>query len=200
MTNIPKGSHKLLYYATDRKSPVHVGLSWDPKVRANVMEKLEEMMGGKTSYTDMDLAAYVYDKDENFMGLVSAKAEDITSFTPHIYHSGDNMDGEGEGDDETVTIEFMDLDEKVHHILFKASIASGHLFAEVDMPEMRLVRSPGQEVLLQASLDLEKNKSAFVFARVFKDDKGNWHFENVEEFTHANENKNWAEDLKIYLR
>ena len=57
------------------------------------------MVGGNPTYTDLDLAAYVYGQDQSFIGLASAKAEDITVFTPHIYHSGDNMDGKGGGDD-----------------------------------------------------------------------------------------------------
>ncbi len=200
MTQIPKGKSEVLYYASEAKPPVVVGLGWDPKLRATIMEKLEEMAGGKTTFTDLDLAAYVYGKDKQFLGLVAAKAEDITDFTPHIYHSGDNMDGEGAGDDEKITVEFDNLPDSVTHIVFKATIASGHLFNDIDMPEVRLARKSGDQTILKARLDAQKGKSAFIFARVYRDAPGNWHVENIEDFTHANDDKRWSEDLKAYLR
>jgi stress response protein SCP2 len=200
MTSAPKGKSKVLYKASDLKQPVSVGLSWDPKVRASLLEKLEEMAGGKTTFTDMDLAAYVYDRNKNFLGLASAKAEDITLFTPHIYHSGDNMDGKGSGDDEKIIVEFDELDESVSTIIFKMNIASGHVFSEIDMPEIRMAYQSSNQVILKNKLDSQSNKSAFIFAKIFRDINGDWHVQNIEEFTHANDDKTWSEELKIYLK
>jgi stress response protein SCP2 len=57
---------------------------------------------------DLDVAAFGYDKD-NIVGVTSFMNDDLKDYG--VSKSGDNMTGEGDGDDETITIDLDRLNE-----------------------------------------------------------------------------------------
>ena len=199
---IAKGQSAPLNVSMEAKQRIFAGLGWDPNEGATLKDKALNKIGVKQLHHDLDLACYIYDSQKRYISHVSIEAGRETDQTGQIYHSGDNVAGVGDGDDEQISVELKDLDLAIHSIIFLASIKSGHKFNEVTEPEIRLVDGySGREFLHLSLLDLEgSDKSAFVFARINRGDNSEqWQLSHIGEFTDLVEGTNWAETLKAYL-
>jgi stress response protein SCP2 len=93
-----------------------IGVSWDPTAGASggVIGKLRRKVG-----TDLDLIAIAMQGPDpvRFAGLDSLDPLQNRS----LLHSGDNQTGRGDGDDETVTVEFERLPSNITAIVFVAA-------------------------------------------------------------------------------
>ena len=197
---IPKGETALLNISQEAKHRIFVGLGWDPNEDASLKDKALDTLGIKSVDHDLDLSCYIYDADKRYISHVSTEAGRETDQTGQIYHSGDNVAGVGDGDDEQISVELLDLDPAIHSIVFLASIKSGHQFNEVREPEIRLVDAYSDREFLHLSLlDIEgNNQNAFVFASIFRAD-GQWMLRHIGEFADLNDQSSWSEALKTYL-
>ncbi|MFF0094234.1 TerD family protein [Streptomyces canus] len=100
----------------DGVTHLSIGVSWDPTAGASggVMGKLRRKTG-----TDLDLIAIaMHDGDPvRLAGLDSLDPIGNGS----LLHSGDNQTGHGDGDDETVTVEFAKIPPHITSIVFVAA-------------------------------------------------------------------------------
>jgi len=93
-----------------------IGVSWDPTAGTSggLMGKLRRQAG-----TDLDLIAIA------MQGKDPVRLAGLDSLDPlgngSLVHSGDNQTGRGEGDDETVTVEFAGVPGNVTSIVFVAA-------------------------------------------------------------------------------
>ncbi|MGW6025387.1 TerD family protein [Streptomyces sp. NPDC055099] len=93
-----------------------IGVSWDPTVGSSggVLGKLRQKAG-----TDLDLIAIA------MAGADPVRLAGLDSLDPlgngSLVHSGDNQTGKGDGDDETVTVEFERVPENITSIVFVAA-------------------------------------------------------------------------------
>lgn len=93
-----------------------IGVSWDPTVGSSggLLGKLKRKVG-----TDLDLIAIA------MQGSDPVRLAGLDSLDPmgngSLLHSGDNQTGHGEGDDETVTVEFARIPGNVTSIVFVAA-------------------------------------------------------------------------------
>ncbi|WP_367046077.1 TerD family protein [Streptomyces sp. Je 1-332] len=93
-----------------------IGVSWDPTVGSSggLMGKLRQKAG-----TDLDLIAIA------MAGADPVRLAGLDSLDPlgngSLVHSGDNQTGKGDGDDETVTVEFDRVPENITAIVFVAA-------------------------------------------------------------------------------
>ncbi|MFI6088526.1 TerD family protein [Streptomyces sp. NPDC051218] len=93
-----------------------IGVSWDPTVGSSggLMGKLRQKAG-----TDLDLIAIA------MAGADPVRLAGLDSLDPlgngSLVHSGDNQTGKGDGDDETVTVEFDRVPENITSIVFVAA-------------------------------------------------------------------------------
>ena len=127
MAKIKKGEHAPLNVTQEARHRVFVGLGWDPKDDVTLMDKAKELVGGVKAHHDLDLLCYLYTKNHTFIETIAGQGRNSTQ-GGKIYHSGDNIEGLGEGDDEQVSAELKDLDEDIHHIIFtRPSKAGIHL-------------------------------------------------------------------------
>ena len=110
VTNITKGQVFDLQKEDPELNSVFVGIGWDV---------------GENDGTqfDLDACAFLMGSD----GLIS-EASDFIYFrnlrhpTGAVVHSGDNTTGDGEGDDEAITVDFSLLPDSVSRIAFTVSI------------------------------------------------------------------------------
>jgi stress response protein SCP2 len=92
-----------------------IGVSWDPTVGSSggLIGKLRQTKG-----TDLDLIAIA------MAGEDPVRLAGLDSLDPMgngaLVHSGDNQTGKGDGDDETVTVEFSKVPDRVTAIVFVA--------------------------------------------------------------------------------
>ncbi|MDK0523152.1 TerD family protein [Streptomyces sp. ML-6] len=100
----------------DGVTHLSIGVSWDPTAGSS-----GGMMGmlRRKSGTDLDLIAVA------MQGADPVRLAGLDSLDPmgngSLLHSGDNQTGRGDGDDETVTVEFARLPENITSIVFIAA-------------------------------------------------------------------------------
>lgn len=199
MAKLEKGSSAPLNVTQQAKHRVFVGLGWNPKLKSGIIESAREMMGGPKTWHDLDLACFIYDEAGNFIESVAA-AGNAADTSGRIYHSGDNTEGLGEGDDEQISVELKDLPPNIAHIVFRASIKSGHHFDDVDAPEIRIADGYSGHTFLEAPLGGPegRDKSAYLFVRISRAGDG-WHIHNIDEFPPVAEDADWAGIAAQYL-
>ncbi len=100
-----------------------------------------------------------------------------------VTHSGDNRTGEGEGDDEAVTIEFEKVPSYVEKIVVTVTIyeaqARGQNFGQVANAFVRLVdKQTGVELLRYDLGEDYSTETAIVFAEIYRHN-GEWKFSAV---------------------
>ncbi len=180
---------------------VFVGLGWNPNKKVSLIDKAREITGGKKTHHDLDLSCYIFDDQKRYINHVSVESGREVDQTGQIYHSGDNVEGIGDGDDEQISVELKDLNPAIHSIIFKASIKSGQNFAEVAEPEMRLADGYTNRNFVHC--DLLKitghDKDAFIFACIFRMSNTEWQMMQINEFIDTTDDMSWPERLKSYL-
>lgn len=103
--------------------------------------------------------------------------------------SGDNLTGAGDGDDETITVDFSKLDPRVNAILFVINIYQGKQrgqnFGQVKNPKARLYYSSGDVADLVYELDEDfDTQTTMEFCMLYKHND-EWKFKAIGE---GNEN------------
>ncbi|MFG2963285.1 MULTISPECIES: TerD family protein [unclassified Streptomyces] len=100
----------------DGVTHLSIGVSWDPTAGSSggVLGKLRRKSG-----TDLDLIAIA------LQGGEPVRLAGLDSLDPmgngSLVHSGDNQSGHGDGDDETVTVEFARIPPNITAIVFVAA-------------------------------------------------------------------------------
>jgi len=196
-------------------STVTVGLGWD--VRQKQGGFLGKLFGGKEEEYDLDAIAFLLDgngKVANLGRTVEAQdgrriglyGGDVVFFNSlkhpsgHIWLTGDNRTGEGDGDDEQIIVKLDALSEKYHKILFVVAIYQGRQhnqhFGMVENAFIRAVDARGTE-MVRFSLSGDSTYNgvcSMVFSEVYRHN-GDWKFRAIGE-PHATDN--FVDILKQY--
>lgn len=189
-------------------SSVTIGLGWD--VRKKHSGILGNFFGGKKE-EDFDLDAIAFLLDAN--GKVANKGDnklvggDVIFFnnqrhhSGHIWSTGDNRTGEGDGDDEQIVVKLDSIDSKYQKILFLVTIYHGKQnkqhFGLIDNAFIRAVDAKGKEITKYSlSGDTTLNDMCtMVFAEVYRRD-GAWKFRALGE---PNPTDNFVDILKKHI-
>lgn len=94
-----------------------------------------------------------------------------------VKHSGDNLTGEGDGDDEQVTITLAEVPSAAESIAIVVASYSGEKFSEVENAQVRLVNADGNVELAKFELKDGMGDTKGVELGRLKRDGGNWTFE-----------------------
>lgn len=198
------GERRPLNVSQQGNHRVFVGLSWDPKSDKSFTARLKEILTGKKSYHDLDLACFLYDQDKNYIDVISGKIGALVDQSGGIYHSGDDREGMGGGDDEQISVELANLPPSVHHIIFKASIETGHNFAEIEAPFIRLIDAYSQRAFFKKELDAPaaaaKNTN-YIMAELYRSPQASppWNLHIIDQYTSWGEHAQWKKNLIKYL-
>mmetsp|Transcript_87121 Transcript_87121/g.247000 ORF Transcript_87121/g.247000 Transcript_87121/m.247000 type:complete len:434 (-) Transcript_87121:109-1410(-) len=124
---------------------------------------------------DLDVSAVLLDGSAHEIECVFFGNEEAQG----IKHSGDNLTGDGSGDDESVCIELDALSKRVEQIFFVVNIyTKGRTFAQVANPYCRLVTSDGEE-FCRYQLTEAGSEQALIMARLFREPGNRWGFQAV---------------------
>jgi tellurium resistance protein TerD len=199
-------------------STVTIGLGWDvrQKKSGGLLGKL--FGGGKEEEFDLDAIAFLLDDKGKVANLgrtvqatngreVRLYEGDVIFFNSmkhpsgHIWLTGDNRTGAGDGDDEQIIVKLDALDNKYQKILFVVSIYQGRQnnqhFSMVENAFIRAVDSRGKEITRYSlSGDASLNgMCTMVFAEAYRKD-GGWKFRALGE---PHQTDSFAEILKNYV-
>jgi len=181
-------------------STVTIGLGWDVKQKSTgFFGKL--LGGGKEAEYDLDAIAFLLDSNDKVVNMgrtvqtnngksMGLYEGDIIFFNSmkhpsgHIWLTGDNRTGAGDGDDEQIIVKLDSLDSKYQKILFVVSIYQGRQnnqhFGMIDNAFIRAVDSKGKEIVkFSLSGDATYNgMCSMVFSEVYRKD-GTWKFRAI---------------------
>ena len=149
-------------------SRVRMGLGWDPVKKTGMFARL---LGGGDSSIDLDASCLMYDGGRKLVETVWFRQ--LASSDGSITHSGDNRTGDGDGDDETISVDLSRLPSQVTALVFIVNSFQGQTFNEVENAVCRLVdERSGAEL---ARFDLrEKGAHTGVVMAVLSKDGGAW--------------------------
>ncbi|HTE00647.1 MAG TPA: TerD family protein [Mucilaginibacter sp.] len=199
-------------------SSVTIGLGWDVR-QTKSGGFLGKIFGGAAEEVeyDLDAIAFLLDKNGKVVNMgrtiqtsngrtVNMYEGDVIYFNSmkhpsgHIWLTGDNRTGAGDGDDEQIIVKLDALDPKYDKILFVVSIYQGRKnnqhFGMVDNAFIRAVDSKGKEIAkFSLSGDATYNgMCSMTFAEVYRKDDS-WKFRAIGD---PHQTDNFIELLKKY--
>lgn len=154
---------------------VSLGLGWDPvKATGGFFSKL--LSGGSNDSIDLDASCIVLDGDFQPVDVVWFRQ--LTSRDGSIKHSGDNLTGEGDGDDETIYVDLQRLPADVKHLVFTVNSFRGQTFDQVENAYCRIVNMSGKQELARFNLAEKGSHTGVVMASLSRGGNG-WEFKAI---------------------
>ncbi|MDW9481719.1 hypothetical protein GOB57_24020 [Sinorhizobium meliloti] len=145
---------------------LHIGLGWDPVKKTGFFGKLK---GGSDSI-DLDASVIVADASKNIIDEVWFRQ--LSSRDGSIKHSGDNLTGDGDGDDEFIRVDLTRLSRDAAHIVVTVNSFRGQTFNEVDNAFCRLVDEKTGKEICRYELREKGSNTGFVMAAISRDGNG----------------------------
>lgn len=149
---------------------VILGLGWDAAKRG--------LFGGSRSI-DLDASAILF--DGNGRDVDSVWYGHLNSNDGSIRHSGDNLTGAGDGDDEQIVVNLDQVPANVQNIVLTINSYSGHKFSQVMNVFARVVDATTNQELVRYNLAESKDNTAVLIAKLTRSGNG-WVFTALGEF------------------
>jgi len=185
--NLVKGQKIDLTKGRSGLSSVMVGLGWDP-VKKSGGGLFGGLLGGKTAEVDCDASVLLLDEN----GKLQSKQNLVyfgnkTSQDKSVVHSGDNLTGDGDGDDETINVSLKNISPSVHRLVFVVNIYQAKQrkqdFGLIQNAFIRLVDNSSKEELIHYNLtENYAGKTSLIPGELYRHG-AEWKFSAVGEGT-----------------
>ncbi|WP_026829445.1 TerD family protein [Exiguobacterium artemiae] len=120
--NLVKGQKIDLTKNSKNLSNLMVGLGWDP-VQKETSGFLGSLFGGSSNSIDCDASVLMLDQNGKLLSQSHViYFGNLSSLCGSIKHSGDNLTGEGDGDDEQILVSLDRVPSSVQKLLFVVNI------------------------------------------------------------------------------
>ncbi|MEV7510791.1 TerD family protein [Streptomyces sp. NPDC090085] len=157
--SLVKGGRPLL-------SQVKMGLGWEPAFR-----------GGDI---DLDASVIAYGPQRNHID--SCYFGKLSILNGAIKHSGDNLTGEGAGDDEVIVVDLGRLPAEATGLVFTVNSFSGQKFTDVAKAYCRLIDAASGEELVRFDLTSAEPQTGVMMAKLIRQFSGEWEMTAMGEF------------------
>ncbi|MET8079825.1 TerD family protein [Streptomyces sp. NPDC005303] len=157
--SLVKGGRPLL-------SQVKMGLGWEPAYRGKDI--------------DLDASVIAYGPQRNHID--SCYFGKLSIVGGAIKHSGDNLTGEGGGDDEVIVVDLGRLPQEVTGLVFTVNSFSGQKFTEVAKAYCRLIDAASGEELVRFDLTNAEAQTGVMMAKLIKQFSGEWEMTAIGDF------------------
>jgi tellurium resistance protein TerZ len=144
-------------------SRVRMGLGWDAV-------KKRGLFGKRSQSIDLDASALLFDAQRRLVDAVWFRQ--LQSKDGSVQHTGDNLTGEGEGDDESIIVDLPRLSPAVTQIVFTVNSFTGQDFSQIENAFCRLVDETTGEELARYDLTGAGRHNAQIMAKVTRDGAG----------------------------
>ncbi len=114
-------------------------------------------------------------------------------------HSGDNLTGEGGGDDEVIVVDLGRLPQEVTGLVFTVNSFSGQKFTEVAKAYCRLVDPATGEELVRFDLTHAEPQTGVMMAKLIRQFSGEWDMTAMGDFVKARTVRNMVEPGALAL-
>ncbi|MGX1548907.1 TerD family protein [Streptomyces adustus] len=150
-------------------SQVKMGLGWEPAYRGKDI--------------DLDASVIAYGPQRNHID--SCYFGKLSIVNGAIKHSGDNLTGEGGGDDEVIVVDLGRLPQEVSGLVFTVNSFSGQKFTEVAKAYCRLLDAATGEELVRFDLTNAEPQTGVLMAKLIRQFSGEWEMTAMGDFVKA---------------
>ncbi|MFE5490524.1 TerD family protein [Streptomyces virginiae] len=157
--SLVKGGRPLL-------SQVKMGLGWEPAFRGRDI--------------DLDASVIAYGPQRNHID--SCYFGKLSILNGAVKHSGDNLTGEGAGDDEVIVVDLGRLPTDTTGLVFTVNSFSGQKFTEVAKAYCRLIDAASGEELVRFDLTGAEPQTGVMMAKLIRQFSGEWEMTAMGEF------------------
>eukprot|EP01156_Anaeramoeba_ignava_P002757 Anaeramoba_ignava/a219449_53.p1 GENE.a219449_53~~a219449_53.p1 ORF type:complete len:533 (+),score=174.37 a219449_53:6-1604(+) len=161
---------------------MHVGLGWDPP---------------KTSgrSVDLDASILMYDYKKDIYDTVYYANK--TSKDNSIVHSGDNVTGQGQGDDEVITVNLNKIAREVKYLVVVVTSYSGHTFNTIQNSFVRILAPNSKKERIRYNLKKLGAKTALIVGLIVRENV--WNFKAIGDVTDGKTAKDLTHKAKSFL-
>ncbi|MFD9726654.1 TerD family protein [Streptomyces sp. NPDC059072] len=157
--SLVKGGRPLL-------SQVKMGLGWEPAFSGRAI--------------DLDASVIAYGPQRNHIDHCWFGKLSILGGA--VKHSGDNLTGEGSGDDEVIVVDLGRLPADTTGLVFTVNSFSGQKFTDVAKAYCRLVDAASGEELVRFDLTGAEPQTGVMMAKLIKQFSGEWEMTAMGQF------------------
>ena len=177
MIELTKGQELVL--VTDDGTPlkrVRMGVGWDKARNAG-------FAGTGAPDIDLDASVIAYGPQRNHID--SCYFGKLSIVGGAIKHSGDNLTGEGGGDDEVIVVDLGRLPQDVTGLVFTVNSFSGQKFTEVAKAYCRLLDAHDNSELVRFDLTNSEPRTGVIMCKLVRQFSGEWQMTAVGEYVDA---------------
>lgn len=153
---------------------VVMGLGWDAKKSRGFFG-----FGGGQKDIDLDASCILFDQNKNMVDAVWFRQ--LRSKDGSINHSGDNLTGAGDGDDEQIMVNLTRVPNNVQSLVFVVNSFTGQNFSQIENTFCRLVDKSSNKVIARYDLSNKGGThTAQIMAKVYRH-RGEWKMHAIGE-------------------
>lgn len=158
-------------------SRVIMGLGWDA-VQTQKKGLFGFLGGGGGDAVDLDASCLLFDEAKNLADVVWFRQ--LQSNDKSISHSGDNRTGDGDGDDEQITVELDAVPAGVKSLIFTVNSFTGQDFSQVQNAYCRIIDAQTGKEVARYDLSVQGSHSAQIMAKLYRHN-GEWKMHAIGE-------------------
>lgn len=169
MISLSKNQTVSLSKQSTTLSQLHFGLGWEPVKKKKGF--FNSLIGGSEEI-DLDASCILMDRNGKKIDVIWFVQ--LQSQCGSVVHSGDNLTGEGEGDDEVIRVNLNRLPSEVEYLAFTVNSFRGQTFNDVENAFCRVLDQSGKE-LVRYQLTEKGSHTGIIIASLCRNN-GNWDF------------------------
>lgn len=168
---------------------IRMGLGWDPIKKSG-------LFGNRTPDIDLDASAILF-ADNQIVDV--CYYGQLTSKDGAVRHQGDNLTGEGDGDDETINVDLPRIPAHITTVIFIVTSYQGHTFDQLSNAFCRLIDATGSAELARYTLQGSGMRyTAMVMAKFYRGEDG-WKMQAIGEGMQAKTPRDAGPQLGRFL-
>ncbi len=158
-------------------------------------QKDEDLSGRDKKYGqfDIDLHCFVFDQNKDFLFEINPTAQKNLSpdEPPSVYHSGEETDGAGVFDDETIHVETNKIKDEYCYFVFAVANDCAHDFDKINSLKVRLVNSKDEKTEHKSVINSNES-DGYVYCCVHKEG-GKWFNNTIDKYVRFDDQ--WQDEI-----
>ncbi len=143
-----------------------MGLGWDVAQKKGFLGKLAGLAG-----IDLDASCVMFDANKQSVDAIWFRQ--LRSKDGSVQHSGDNLTGAGDGDDEQIVVDLSRVPANVTALIFVVNSFTGQNFSQIENAFCRVVNGANNQEIARYNLSAQGPHTAQVMAKIYRHD-GEW--------------------------
>lgn len=177
MISLKKNQTVSLKKETSSLNKLRFGLGWDPVNNKAESKKgffgfINNLLDKSNNSIDLDASCILLDRSGNTIDTIWFRQ--LKSKCGSVIHTGDNLTGEGDGDDEVIIVDLTRLPPQVEYLAFTVNSFRGQTFNEVENAFCRVIDQFDKE-LARYQLTEQGSHTGIIIASLTRNN-GNWDF------------------------